>query len=242
MAIYGGPDIVTDGLVLHLDAANSKSYPGSGTSWFDLSGNNNNGTLTNGPTYSSANRGSIVFDGINDYIIRETLSSFSVGSISLWVRPQTTINSSSGFQSLIQLRYQAAAGNFAWLIALGAATSLINNEYITILNVQNNTRTGVVDNGSLLANTWYNLVFNFETSLYRIYVNNVIRSTVSATAGHVGLLTNPNRLYLSALDGDGSPISGFFQGSIGQTLLYNRSLSVNEILQNYNALKGRYGL
>lgn len=68
MSIYGGPDIITDGLVFCLDAANSKSYPGTGTAWTDLSGNDNNGTLTNGPTFDSSNGGSIVFDGVNDQV------------------------------------------------------------------------------------------------------------------------------------------------------------------------------
>ena len=70
MSIAGGPDIVENGLVLHLDAADSNSYPGSGTVWTDLSGNGYNGTLTNGPTFSSSNRGGIVLDGTNDYIYR----------------------------------------------------------------------------------------------------------------------------------------------------------------------------
>ena len=68
MSLSRGPKIVTNGLVLYLDAANKKSYPGSGTTWTDLSGNNNTGTLTNGPTFDSNNGGSIVFDGTNDYV------------------------------------------------------------------------------------------------------------------------------------------------------------------------------
>ena len=74
MAYRNGPKIVTDGLVLCLDAAIGKSYPGSGTSWTDLSGNGNNGTLVNGPTFSSANGGSIVLDGVNDYISTTSIS------------------------------------------------------------------------------------------------------------------------------------------------------------------------
>ena len=66
MAIIDGPRIPTSGLIFYLDAANTRSYPGSGTTWTDLSGNGNTGTLTNGPTYSSANGGQIVFDGSND--------------------------------------------------------------------------------------------------------------------------------------------------------------------------------
>ena len=68
MAFIHSPKLVTNGLVLCLDAANKLSYPGSGTTWYDLSGNANNGTLTNGPTFNSANSGSIVFDYIDDYI------------------------------------------------------------------------------------------------------------------------------------------------------------------------------
>ncbi len=72
MSVISGPNIVTNGLVLHLDAANTKSYSGSGTTWTDLSGNGNNGTLTNGPTFDSANYGSVVHDGVDDYIVGNT--------------------------------------------------------------------------------------------------------------------------------------------------------------------------
>ena len=68
MGAAAGPNVVEDGLVLALDAGNTQSYPGSGTAWTDISGKGNNGTLTNGPTYSSADGGAIVFDGINDHI------------------------------------------------------------------------------------------------------------------------------------------------------------------------------
>mgnify|MGYP003705723913 CR=1 FL=1 len=68
MAGKSGPDIIENGLLLYYDVANKKSYPGSGTSWYDLSGNENTITLTNGPTYNAANLGSILFDGTNDYV------------------------------------------------------------------------------------------------------------------------------------------------------------------------------
>ena len=68
MGVFAGPEITESGLVLALDAGNLKSYPTTGTTWTDLSGRGNTGTLTNGPTYSSANGGSIVFDGVNDYV------------------------------------------------------------------------------------------------------------------------------------------------------------------------------
>jgi hypothetical protein len=238
MSYHNGPRIVTDGLVLLLDAGNSKSYPGSGTLWTDLSGNSNNGTLTNGPTYNSANKGGVVLDGVNDYIVKDSMSSFSVYHISMWIKPASLVNSSVSIGSLIQLRYQAA-GSYAWYISLGSATSLLSNEYITIADLQNGGRMAVADGGSLLANNWYNLVFNYDTE-YKIYINGVLKNTVLYIFGAVPLLTNPNKLYIGTVDGDGAGTRGFFNGTIGQTSIYNRSLSSNEIQQNYNALKGRY--
>jgi hypothetical protein len=235
--------IVTGGLVLNLDAANPSSYPGTGTTWTDLSGNGNNGTLVNGVGYSGDNFGSLSFDGVNDYIVKDTISAFGVYCISMWIRPSTLVNASSSGKSLIQLRYQAAAGNFAWYISLGAATSLVTNEYITIQNAANGRRTSVADGGSLIANAWYNLVFNFESNIYKIYVNNVVKTTTSGSSvGNVSLLTNPNKLYLSTHDGDGAPPRLFFDGNISQASIYNRALTPEEIQQNFNALKGRYGL
>jgi hypothetical protein len=75
MALSHSPSIVTDGLVLCLDAGNPKSYPGSGTTWTDLSGNGNNGTLVNGVGYSGDNLGSLSFDGVNDYYNRALTAS-----------------------------------------------------------------------------------------------------------------------------------------------------------------------
>ncbi len=234
---------VTSGLVLYLDAANARSYPKSGTTWFDRSGNGNNGTLVNGVGYSASNYGSLSFDGVDDYVVKNTLSTFNVYCISMWIKSPTIVDASSSVKSLIQLRYQAAAGNFAWYISLGAATSAATNEYITIAGVLENTRTCVADGGSLSANTWYNLVFNFESSVYKIYVNNVVKTTTFGSSnGNVSLLTDPNKLYLSTVDGDGASTRGFFDGNISQVSIYNRALSAAEIKQNYNAMRGRFGI
>ena len=84
MAINVRPSIVTSGLVLNLDAANMKSYPRSGTTWRDLSGLGNNGTLTNGPTFNSQNGGSIVFDGVDDYAsINNTIGNFGTSDFTI---------------------------------------------------------------------------------------------------------------------------------------------------------------
>ena len=239
MGIQYNPRIVTDGLLLALDAANSKSYPGSGTTWTDLSGRGNNGTLTNGPTYGSLKGGSIVFDGTNNYVVRDTLPTFNIYCISMWIKPSTVINSTTQNAAIIQLRYSAGANN-TWNISLGSATVYVANEYITITSTQFNTRTCVNDGGSFLADTWYNLVFNYEGSAYKIYINNTVKSTVAGGSGNVSLLTNPNKLYLGATDGDGGGLRGFFNGNISNVQLYNRALTATEISQNYNALAPRF--
>jgi len=94
MSTIGGPNIVDSGLVLELDAGNTKSYPGTGTTWFDKSGNAYNGTLTNGPTFNTGSLGSLVFDGVDDYVNNiGTTSTFSfiqntaVFTINAWVKP-----------------------------------------------------------------------------------------------------------------------------------------------------------
>ena len=85
MAFSYSPKIVTDGLVLYLDAENTRSYPGTGTTWSDLSRDGNNGTLTNGPTVDSGNGGSIVFDGSNDYVDFDDILDLSTLSVSMWI-------------------------------------------------------------------------------------------------------------------------------------------------------------
>ena len=91
---------VTSGLILNLDASNANSYPGSGTTWYDLSGNNKNGTLTNGPTFSAANGGCIVFDGVNDYVAGGNLGTFySQGTISYWMYSTAVENYRNPFEN-----------------------------------------------------------------------------------------------------------------------------------------------
>jgi len=131
MAIHRGPKIITNGLILCLDAASTKSYPGSGTTWFDRSGNGNNGVLTNGPTFSSTNGGSIVFDGTNDYVQVAGSVTISTGTFIAWVKrngnqgpfdgilySRSTNVTGMNLQSSNQLAYtwNAAANTYEWLM------------------------------------------------------------------------------------------------------------------------------
>ncbi len=101
MATRYNSQVVKDGLVVCLDAGNPKSYPGTGNTWYDLTINGNNGTLTNGPTFSSINGGGIVFDGINDYVSVGNLGSFyAQGTISYWMYSTAVENYRNPFSTV----------------------------------------------------------------------------------------------------------------------------------------------
>jgi len=226
MATYGGSNVVTDGLVLALDAANTKSYPGSGTIWRDMSGNGNNGTLTNGPTFNSANGGSIVFDGVDDYanIPIPLAISYSTVTIEGFIK----WNSFNGGMFLGFTTYDVwTSGN-----TLGYNNGLSN---VIGINAATVTSLGLLGNYKQ-----YTFIMNSSglLSTNKIYINGALQSisaVVGADGNIPGLATN---LRLASWNNDG------FYGNIqyGNLNIYNRALSDQEILQNYNAQKSRFGL
>lgn len=227
MAINVRPPIVTNGLVLNLDAANTKSYPRSGTTWRDLSGNSNNGTLTNGPTFSSDNGGSIVFDGVND-IVQQNTDFFKRNNgqeitVSTWIKPKRL---SGVYQDIVTNRLNVS---YNWILyqhtndgALGFHGSLQNkSNYIPILN------------------SWINVVATVNSAqLCLLYVNAALQFTVSSfTYGP----STENRFSIGSGQYTGGPLESFL-GDIANVQIYNRALSAQEIQQNYNATKTRFGL
>ena len=249
MGINYSPKIVTNGLVLCLDAANSLSYPGSGTVWTDLSGNGNNGTLTNGPTYSSANRGSIVFDGSNDYANLGKPSSLDFGtgslSISIWIKPiignivkvimskgATSGNGSSGWWFALDNRYN----NNTEGVTFSVNSSSINTS---------SGAKGTINKYTI--NQWNNIVAVWDSStkdIY-IYINNILSQTTLVQTGGSSLAgvtdtNNANFNTIIAAYNNGS--SSFINANMALISIYNRILTSSEISQNYNATKGRFGL
>ena len=212
------PDIVRNGLVLNLDAGEPSSYPGSGTTWTDLSGNGNNGTLTNGPTYSSSNGGSIVFDGTNDYAPIGT-SGFpfgsSAGTLSALVRTNTT---SSGFRWIIS--YGNPAAGQSRFIGINGTTYYFGGYGDDI------TASGVP------LNTWVNMVGVYSGTTASMYINGVLVSGPTAKSW--------NTVANNAQIGRQTSPAEYWSGDIAQVSIYNRALTAAEIQQNYNALKGRF--
>ena len=227
MALAHSPRIITDGLVLALDAGNTKSYPGSGTSWSDLSGQGNTGTLTNGPTYSSADGGSIVFDGSNDSATLPTLDiagnelTFSVWNYGIEAKTSSII-------------YLEDSGNHRMLnVHLPWNNRVVyfdkgGNNYDRI----NKTATNVEYQG------WHHWAFtaNASTGSMKIYLDSALWHSGT---GHTKTFTN---ITGSVKKIGKSHLNQWHRGYISNLQLYKKELSQAEVLQNYNALKGRFGI
>ena len=224
--------IVSNGLVLCLDAADKKSYPGSGTVWKDRSGNGNNGTLINGPTFSGANGGSLVFDGANDYVNGGNLGSFySQGTISYWMNSSAVEN----YRNTFSTHY------------LGGNVGIRFEQYSSVspyggFNVGIGNNAGIFANydysptSILTANIWYNIVLVWNTSTNNVtgYMNGIQKFNSAHT---LWATTLPSISIGSGFDG-----FRYFKGNMAQVLIYNRALAVQEIKQNFNSTRGRFGI
>ena len=235
-----------------MDAAKKDSYPGTGSSWRDISGNSNNGTLTNGPTFNSANGGYINFDGTNDYVTLGNIFNFELTSsftISTWFKTTTTGAVTSTIIGKIKL--QISPENYTgYQVGMNVATGnsgdagkfgfvIVSSPFSYPGSVmRRQTTTSTYNNGN-----WVNGVVTYDGSSTRngilIYMNGILASMQDYdSSSTTGTIINNANFELGARDGTQQP----FNGNISDALVYNRTLSATEILQNYNALKGRYGL
>lgn len=228
-----GPRIVTDGLVLCLDAGNSKSYPGTGTVWSDLSGNNNYGTLVNGSLYTSNNKGSISFDNINDYVditASSSLLSLQVPlTIACWVMPF-----SFGTYDGIFSHYSYITGHkLIKLLRFDSGTFI----YYT------STSSGSYQSKSMttrpVLNKWHFCAVSVTGSISSASVTMQLNDTVQSLGNLSPLSSTPDTTIPIFIGKTGSG-SEYFNGNIAQVLVYNRALSNRELSQNYNATKGRF--
>jgi hypothetical protein len=247
-------NIARDGLVFHYDAGKTSSYSGIGVTIFDLSGIGNTGTLINGPTFSSLNGGSIVFDGSNDYFEAQHSSSLNIsGSITVDVWVYMTSVSNSADMNLI-CKYSNAGGssNQSWILfkstgdyrsASPDGLTANNNEFVWLASSNGNYSGALIGTGEqVLTNTWYNVVaiYNSSTEKMQMYLNGQLKTNVTRTGQTSGVLsTNLRNLQIG-----GTPLDSnrWIQGRIPIARVYNRALTQQEISQNYNAVKNRYGL
>ena len=229
MGLSHSPRIVTDGLVLCLDAANKRSYPGAGTTWTDLSKQENNGTLTNGPTFDSANAGSIVFDGTNDYVSITRNSSITPNYISVcgWIK----INSKSSNQFLLALP-RSVNGGASYMMYY----SLSLDGFVAYARTNS---TGTIQTTSTFSpdtGRWYFLSMTSNGSNLILFIDGEFEASSSFSS--VLEYSGSTVLRIGSYDNQGTPT--YTNGNIPNVSIYNRALSAEEIKQNYLATKGRY--
>jgi hypothetical protein len=243
MGIAYNTSIVRNGLVLHLDAANVKSYPGSGTAWNDLSGNSRNATMYNAggttytnnpagaPSYTQSNSGEFTFDGINDWGKFTQFTFTSNISVSTWIKT----SSSSSSKGIIS----NCSGGPVYLV-YGITDGKMWYYYYTT-SWQTATSNAFIND-----NNWKNLVWTKTGTTMKMYINSVLDSTITLTGDRSGIMNSigcgwgpcNSDSYGAGTDNYGQ----VFPGTISSILAHNRELSASEVSQNFNALRGRYGI
>lgn len=230
MASSAGPDIVEDGLVLCLDAASKRSYTGAGTTWTDLT-DNNNGALTNGPTFDSANGGSMGFDGTNDYVDFGSNVMFKSGggwTVESWVRPDAVSSGPYNFIGSASINYNS----WYWCVYDSKLA-------MWDLSPGNLWKYG---NTTLSTGQWYHavLVSDPDNTSYYIYLNGEDDMSSGWSAYNGSWQSSKSSLAVAYLGRGSASQARYWDGQMSSMRFYNKALTHNEIKQNYNATRGRF--
>lgn len=234
MSYNTGPKIVTDGLVLCLDAADSNSYPGSGSTWYDLSGNGNNGTLVNGPTFNSDIKGNIIIDGTNDRVSIAPTADFAFGTGDFTF--EMTVKDydiGTAYQHFFAINNQSYFGFKGYDNGSRVQIYFYSSAFRTdgtggIANVN-------ADEWILDYEEWTHIALVRSNGVAYGYKNGELKGSKSGWTANLN-----NSSYYTYLGwGWGSE---YRQQGIGTARIYNIGLSADQIKQNYNATKGRFGL
>jgi hypothetical protein len=226
MATLYSPEIVTDGLVLALDAANPKSYPGSGTTWTDLSGRGNTGELVNSPTYNSSNLG--YFQFVTDDFARianNTALDTQTPTVEVWVKTNNTNQNGFWFEKgTVNTQYSLFQEGIyiKWRMNIGGINELVTTT-ATYMDTSN----------------WYQVVGTYTSGTRRLYINGV---QVNSDTQSGTIATNSGGMSIGVYGGFSGGRGYYYNGNLSMCRIYNRALTATEVLQNFNATKGRYGL
>lgn len=236
MSIAYNSSIVTTGLTFCSDSANPRSYSGSGTSWFDISGQNNTGTLTNSPAYTSGTSGYFTFDGVDDYVAYtnsngfNTVSAAPVATLGIWAYIERKAGGGQQYQQLAGFRNDTNYDFFFLLLDSSGAT--VNTE------ARLRTANGFYDINVAYTNfnAWCYITFVANTNRSDLYINGTLAGSNTSVTGNFGSDSGLFRV--------GNNLSGLYttKGRMSNIHFYNIALSASQVAQNFNALRGRYGI
>lgn len=218
--------IATTGLGMCLDAGNTRSYPGSGTNWYDVSGNQNTNSLINGPTYNSSNGGTLIFDGVNDYSSGTSTSSLYTGDMTAEVWIKVNANSADWVR---MVGTGGNAGNRTFGLWYATDRRMLWQRYGGVTDPAIYPTTPVLDIGS-----WYHIVATTSGSSHALYLNGVSIGTATAAG--------PWTASGEAITVGYAGFHAYTNSNIGIVRLYTVGLTATQVLQNFNATRGRYGI
>ena len=233
-------NIITRGLVWQLDAGAPSSYPQTGTTWSDISGNNYTSQLINGPTFTTSNEGGIVFDGSNDYA---SGSNFNINTneftLEAWIKP-TNVNSNYGIIVKPTDNYQWPCYSM-WIDGKNLQGYYSSAVFGQCLEGAHGTGNPISTNGA-----WYHVAFSKGTAGYTtmaLYVNGVASSYNNFLYGtHINTLATSTVPTWFAVLNDTNTLLNYFNGTIGSIRIYSRQLAAAEVLQNFNVQRSRFGI
>jgi hypothetical protein len=236
IAYYG--NIATQGLVLNLDAAIQGSYPKTGSTWFDISNNGNNGTLTNGPLYTGSDYGAIRFDGTNDYVTGSVINTPNQLSVFCFRNPKP--RAGTVYPSAINKWFAQPGDNRSWTI--GSQPGGV--DYVMISSdgtYTNSTIKRFEFSSSVSNNIWTQVGFTFNNGTLVPYLNGAPASYTASLNANITSIYTSSIGYSLGYQKDGA-FDTYFSGSIATAQIYNQSLSQFQVWQNFNAYKSRYGI
>jgi len=235
--MYYGPRIVKNGLVLALDAADKNSYRGSGTTWNNLSGNSNNGTLTNGPTFSNSNRGAIVFDGTDDYIEVPYSTTLDTNTFTVMGVFRTSTNDNTHDTIISRNSDVYGTNGNGWNISR-LRSGLSPTNALRVMLYGTSTSATNLFGFNISDNLWRHFALTVDGTTARLYINGSEYITASVPAGNLYPASGSPPLKIGVNKVNSDP----WTGDIASIYYYNRALTATEVLQNYNATKTRFGL
>jgi len=227
--LNGGPGVVLDGLVLNLDAANTKSYISGSTTWIDISRGGNNGTLTNGPTFNTGSGGSIVFDGVDDSVVSTNtinLSGSNARTLECWIF--LTANQSKNIMGYGGSANGQLFDTILWFTS--GFQRVVGHYYGSGFD----TIATLPARNTINLNAWNQVVHTYSGTVASLWTNGILSNSLTVNI-------NTTNTVFSVGAGSFSGYN-FFNGRTANFKAYNRALTAQEVLQNYNATKGRFGL
>jgi hypothetical protein len=231
MSLGHGASIVRDGLVLHLDAANSRSYTGTGTTWSDLSGNEYNSVLTNTPTYSTSQNGYFILDGVNDYIATPYNMTNKINvTFTAWIK---VLSYPIGKNDIIFDQTTGAVGCLFMILPTGYLQGAAYNS--------SGSAIGNISSLQIPLNQWKMISVSFENQKINYYMNLDNAFIIPINTIDVIKADNTNTMRIGTTV-DGNTAYENLNAHISDIRVYEKVLTETEIKQNFEALRGRYGI